>query len=151
MSYDFIIYTRRERIPSADALAAAVQRASPPLTVTGRVPDPGRSGFVPVTGPQGETGFEAYYGEIMAADAADYEQQLAAGRAAGEAIEPADLEHLEILRSCDLSITFSAKRPDEIEAAGRVAHALATMAGGWLCDPQRDATIRLPWPPEPAR
>lgn len=151
MSYDFIIYARRDRLPSPESFASLLASASPAVLIEPTIPNPDRDGFVPVTMQQRQTGFEICYGAVTSDEADAFAADLDATRARGEDVEEGDLEHLTILRTCDVQIILGAHDPHEIEAANRVARALASVAGGYFCDPQEDLTIGPQLPSAAAR
>lgn len=128
MSYDFIVYTRSERLPDPDRLAEE-------LSVVGLATRPSADlriarGFVPMS----ETGFEVTRSNITKEQIEDHKNALA------EAGEPDD-DHLAILLVSDLRMTFRCREPDEIAIARVVAGAVARLSAGFICDPQLDITV----------
>lgn len=144
MSYDFIVYTRRERLPSSSQLAESLATLSPPVVLHDRFPDADRrGGFLPASIGARRLGVDVLYATIKASEAADFEADLIAN---DEPSTPEDTAFLTILRTCDLSITVSGKTADEIHAARLVSTALASASAGHLCDPQADVMVDLPPP-----
>ena len=130
MSYDFIVYTRTNRIPEPARLAVELSSRAPWLALPSSFDLRVASGYVPLA----TTGFEVSLAPITAAEIEDH---LAALKEAGEEED----DHLAILRACDTCVTFHCKDDNEISAARIVAGALAILSGGFLCDPQKDVTV----------
>src|ERR1700755_2314215 len=125
MSYDFIVYTQRARLPAPDRLAEE-------LSVVGLVIPPSvdlriARGFVPMS----DTGFEVTSSEITREQIEDHKSALA------EAGEPDD-DHLAILLASDMRMTLRCREPAEIATARIVAGAMAKLSNGFVCDPQLD-------------
>lgn len=137
MSYDFIVYTQRSRIPVAARLAAELSSRAPWLDVSPSFDLRETRGYTPL----GTTGFEVWLEPILATEIEDHEQALK------EAGAPPD-QHLAILRACDTSVMFNCKDDKEIRAARIVAGALAVLSGGFLCDPQTGVTVAASYLPE---
>jgi hypothetical protein len=130
MSYDFIVYTRSNRIPEPARLAAELSSRAPWLALPSSFDLHEASGYVPLA----TTGFEVWLAPITAAEVEDHKEAL---KEAGEK----DDDHLAILQACDTCVMFHCKDDKEIFAARLVAGALATLSGGFLCDPQQDVTV----------
>lgn len=130
MSYDFIVYTRSDRIPEPARLAVELSSRAPWLTLPSSFDLREASGYVPLA----TTGFEVSIAPITAAEIEDHKAAL---KEAGEE----DDDHLAILRASDTCVTFSCKDGNEISAARIVAGALTILCGGFLCDPQQDITV----------
>lgn len=130
MSYDFIVYTQRNRIPEPSRLAAELSSRAPWLALPASFDLREARGYVPLAG----AGFEVWLSPITAAEIEEHKKAL---KEAGEE----DDDHLAILQSSDTCIMFNCKDDEEISAARIVAGALATLSRGFVCDPQRDVTI----------
>ena len=129
MSYDFIVYTQRERLPDPDRLAEelSVVGVSTPPSVDLRV----ARGFVPMS----DAGFEVTRSAVTTEQIEDHRNALAE---AGEA----DDEHLAILLISDTRMTFRCREADEIAVARVVAGAVAKLSNGFVCDPQLATTVQ---------
>ena len=130
MSYDFIVYTRSNRLPEPARLAAELSSRAPWLALPSSFDLRTANGYVSLA----PTGFEVWLAPITAAEVEDHKEAL---KEAGEE----DDDHLAILQACDTCVMFHCKDDNEISAARLVAGALATLSGGFLCDPQKGVTI----------
>lgn len=137
MSYDLTAYVRSERLPSMSALAAHLQRTGGRIAIDDLDDVTAMHGYVPVTLDGAPTGFEVYWSEITDERRSSYRQRLARNRETPG-------EYLEILTTCDRDVGFSCKSGDarEVAAARLVANALASLAGGWVRDPQTKEVVR---------
>jgi hypothetical protein len=130
MSYDFIVYTRSNRIPEPARLAAELSSRAPWLAMPSSFDLRDASGYIPLA----TTGFEVWLEPITEAEIEGHKEAL---KHAGEEEDG----HLAILQACDTSVMFNCKDDQEISAARIVAGALATLSGGFLCDPQKGVTV----------
>ena len=137
MSYDFIVYTQRSQLPEPTRLAAELCSRAPWIDVPSSFDLREAKGYVPL----GTTGFEVWLEPITTAEIEDHKQALK------EAGKPPD-DHLAILQRCDTSVIFNCKDDREVSAARIVAGALAVLSGGFLCDPQKGATVASAYLPE---
>ena len=144
MSYDFIVYTRSERLPSRHELTTALESSGGPVIDDQVFPDlaSASGGFVPVTSGGEATGFELSSYPITTEEIEAFKADL---QASGEE----DEEFLHVLTTNDVTITFRCRDDREIEAAHLVAEAVARLSNGVLCDPQTD-TMTEPGSAEPA-
>jgi hypothetical protein len=140
MSYDFIIYTRSDRFPDPTQLAAELSAHAPWLSLPSSIDLRVARGFVPID----STGFEVTRSPITSAQIEDHRGVL---KEAGEA----DDDHIAVLQASDTRTTFRCKDDQEISAAQIVAGAVATLSGGYLCDPQKDITVQGRYLPEQRR
>jgi hypothetical protein len=129
MSYDLIVYARRDRLPSGDALSAALAKHDGPVEIPGRPTIIAVRGFLPVRHNGRDTGFEVLVSTITPEEISDYQEDL---EVSGEE----DTGYLKILTDNDTRITLQARDDASIEAAKVVATTLATLAGGVFSDPQ---------------
>jgi len=137
MSYDFIIYTRSNRFPDPDRLAAELSSRAPWISLPSSIDLRVARGFVPIA----TTGFEVTRSPITSAQIEDHREAL---KEAGEA----DDDHVAVLQASDTRTTFRCKDEHEIAAARIVAGAVATLSGGYLSDPQKDVTVEGSYLPE---
>jgi hypothetical protein len=122
MSYDFIMYMRRNDFPEAGRLAEELR----PFVLTMPMLDLRLTdGFVPVS----DAGFEVSCSDVTARDIEEHQNALR------EAGEPDD-EHIAILRASDMCMSFGCRDDREIRVAKLVAGAIAKLSKGFVCDPQ---------------
>lgn len=140
MSYDFIVYARRELVPAPDQFAARLEQAGAELRLADPFPNlEPRGGVVRASLVGKAVAVDVLYGTIGSSEATDLEADIVAN---GEEMTPGNREAVTLLRTCDTRITLSGKAADEIEAARRLATALAAASAGYVCDPQTDTTVR---------
>ena len=125
-----IVYTRSNRIPEPSRLAAELSSRAPWLVLPASFDLREARGYIPL----GSTGFVVWLSSITAAEIERHKEAL---KEAGEG----DDVHLAILQASDTHIMFNCKDEKEVAAARLVAGALATLSGGFVCDPQTDVTI----------
>jgi hypothetical protein len=128
MSYDFIVYVQRERLPDPARLAEELSIVG--LTTPPSIDLRGARGYVPMS----DSGFEVTSSAITQEQIEDHKNALA------EEGEPDD-DHLAILLASDMRITFRCREPAEIATARMVAGAMAKLSNGFVCDPQLDLTV----------
>lgn len=133
MSYDLIVYTRHDRLPSPDALGAALAETQETVEIVGSIDLRSARGHVPARIGGRDTGFEVLLARISTDEIQDYKEDL---EASGEE----DDGFLKVLTENDTRVTFRAKGDDEITAARAVANALASLSGGMFSDPQMDGS-----------
>lgn len=129
MSYDFLIYARRDHLPSADRLRSALLEANPSISVPASFDLGSSGGYVHVDFGGQSTGFDLLVSQLGKATAEDYAQDL---QESGEA----DDGFLEVLTSNDTFISLSGKDDQEVAAARTVAIVIARLSGAYLSDPQ---------------
>lgn len=126
MSYDFIVYTNRAKLPDEASLARHLAASTSRVVLKDGLT---WSGFLPVLLDSKDTGFELHASPITENDRRDYLEDL---QESGEQ----DTAFLNILTTSDYQVTVSCT-DDTSRAAGSVfAAAVASLAGGYLCDPQ---------------
>jgi hypothetical protein len=128
MSYDFIVYLNRRKMPSPETWQTTISEADFPVLLDINFDVDSFSGFLPCPVNGQVSGFEYYSSEISSGDERD-------------AGEPAD---------ADFSILFSiGARPLELVSALAASSVLASMSGGVICDPQKgqfiDAKDAIAW------
>lgn len=128
MSYDFMLYVKRDSLPGTAVLNHELAAAgiSVPRTFDIKV----ASGFVSVL----DAGFECSISAITAWHVEDHIKALKAAQ------EPDD-EQLVILRSSDALVCFGCRTEREVELAGIVVGALGKLSGGYVCDPQTGEVV----------
>jgi len=129
MSYDFLIYACRERLPPARRLRSELLAASPSIAVPVSFDLESSCGYVPVDFGGQPTGFVLLVSQLRKDAAKDYVQDL---EEAGEA----DDGFLEVLTSNDTFISLSAQDDQEVAAARAAAIVIARLSGAYLRDPQ---------------
>jgi hypothetical protein len=139
MSYDLIVYARRERIPDPDRFLAALAATTPVVAIGEEFADlrRPRTGFVPVRVEERDSGFELYAAPISRRDIDDFQADV---QASGEEMTGGNARYLKILTSCDIMLTLVAKDELEAKAARAVASVLASLSEGYLNDPQTGLT-----------
>lgn len=123
MSYDLIIYAKRANLPGRAALE---KRFAAELVLKNEI---SWSGFFPMQLDKRTTGCELHLSPITEADRRDYEEDL---RASGEE----DHGYREILNASDCQVTVSCKDDLSLAAGRAFATAVASLAGGYVRDPQ---------------
>jgi hypothetical protein len=123
MSYDFLVYTRRDRFPAPDRLVEELR--SHGLAMPPSLDLIAADGYVPIA----DTGFEVCCADLTSAHVEEHQSALR------EAGEPDD-DHLAILRASDLFISFGCHDEREIATAKLVAGAIAKLSNGYVCNPQ---------------
>ncbi len=134
MSYDLLVYARRERLPSTDRLRTELLSLTPPIVVDDL--DLARSsGHVPVRRGQVLTGFDLLVAPVEEDDIDDYKTDLAKS---GER----DNGFLDVLMSSDTFISLSGKDEEEIAVARSLANAIARLSNGSVFDPQKGLLLQ---------
>ena len=131
MSYDIIVYTQSSRFPDPVRLGAELSARAPGLSVPPSLDLRSARGYVPIA----STGFAVTRWAITEDQIEDHKQAL---RDAGEP----DDEYLGVLQASDTCVTFRCNDDQEISAARWVAGAIATLSGGFVCDPQEGVTVQ---------
>jgi hypothetical protein len=134
MSYDFIVYVKKGRLPTPEALAAQLSSRLPALVLPPTFDVRTARGYIAAQNDGREAGFDVLRGAITPASVEDYRAELR------EAGEPDD-DHLAIIGTTDTRLTFSGKTNDEIAVAKEIAGAVATLCGAFLCDPQTGSIV----------
>jgi hypothetical protein len=130
MSYDFIVYVRREQLPSAEQVSDELEAHERELHVPSSVDFSTVRGYVPIS----DTGFEVTRSAITPQDVEDHRSALR------EDDEPDD-EFVTVLLASDMQITFRCRSQREIEAARLVAGAVAKLSNGYISNPQDGTTV----------
>lgn len=133
MSYDLLVYTRRERLPAPDRLRAELLALAPSVEVAALDLEHA-SGYVPAKRGGEGTGFDVLVASVDEDDIDDYKADL-------EKSGSADNGFLDVLTSSDTFISVSGKSSTEIEAARAVAEVIARLSRGYLYDPQAGAVL----------
>ena len=129
MSYDFLMFVRRDSFPAPSRLADELRPDG--LVMPPALDISAADGFVPIA----DTGFEVCCSDLTEAHVAEHQNALR------EAGEPDD-EHLAILRASDLFVSFGCHDDREIAVAKLVAGAIAKLSNGYVCDPQTGEVVR---------
>ena len=131
MSYDFQVYVRKDRLPSAEEFP----RLCPQLTFLGPLNLHVHHGAFPLQ-VQGElSAFEVWLSPITKDDIEQYLEDL---QEPGGAPASGD-KYLEVLEKSDAVVHFACHSALEIRAAKGMAEAIARHSHGILGDPEVDA------------
>lgn len=137
MSYDFIVYVRRDSLPDAAAVSRELALRAPGIEIPGNVDFGSTRGYVPIS----DSGFELTRSDITMANVESHRNLLRQDN------EPDD-DRIAILLASDMRITFRCRDGREIDVAKLVAGAVAKLANGYISNPQMGLTIRADYLPD---
>ena len=120
MSYDLVVYLRRDAMPSPKAWHSAIVEAGFPAALDTDFDIDSFSGFLPCPVNGEISGFE-YFASTVSSE---------------------DVEDLELAPGTDFSVQFCiGSRPLELVSALAASSVLAAMSGGSLDDPQAGESV----------
>ncbi|MFT3777901.1 MAG: hypothetical protein QM772_06425 [Ottowia sp.] len=120
MSYDLVVYLKRDKMPSPAAWQSAIVEEGFPVALDADFDIDSFSGFLPCPVNGEISGFEYY----------------------ASTISPEDAQDLELASGTDFSIQFCiGSRPLELVSALAASSVLAAVSGGSLDDPQAGESI----------
>ncbi|KRG63764.1 hypothetical protein ABB26_11205 [Stenotrophomonas humi] len=120
MSYDLIVYLKRNVMPSPEAWRAAIVEAGFPVALDSEFDMDTFSGFLPCPVRGEISGFEYYASNVSSED----------------------VEEMQLAPGTDFSVQFCiGSRPLELVSAIAASSVLAAMTGGSLDDPQTGESV----------